>query len=539
MIPKADLKLHRLLIDSAERAPNSLAYGPVDYCELTARAARIAGTLRSGGLRRGARVALALDGCVEYLVGYYGVLMAGGTVVPLGPGMRSGGLAYVLDHSGSEGLIARGALLGQLAEGDPPPKSLRLCLCVGEPGQASRGGVESIGFAAAERDGPELFDAGARGHELASISYTSGTTGVPKGVMLTHQNLVSNIRSILSYLALTSHDRVAMVLPYYYVYGNSVLHTHLAVGGSIVDAGTTAFPSRVLATIQSERCTGLSGVPSTFSSLLRVRDLPSYDLSSLRYATQAGGPMSPAMILRLRRALPTTDLFVMYGQTEAGARLSYVPPQNLDRKLGSIGVAIPGVRLSVVDSAGDVVQNGVVGEIVAEGPNVMAGYLGDPAGTARALRGGVLHTGDMGYMDADGYLYISGRNGEMICSGGHRVGPLEIENVITALPEVAACAVVGVADDSLGERVVAVVVLQEGESLDARSIQRTCLSALPRHKVPSEVHFTDELPHSDRGKLLRSVVRANLGSRPAGVARWVKDGRAAAEGCSVTATPSP
>jgi long-chain acyl-CoA synthetase len=301
-----------------------------------------------------------------------------------------------------------------------------------------------------------------------------------------------------------------MVLPYHYVYGNSVLHTHLAAGGSIVDAGSSVFPVRVLETIRDERCTGLSGVPSTFASLVKVRDPGRFDSSSLRYLTQAGGAMTPALTRRVRSAFPGARLHVMYGQTEAGARLSYLPPQDLERKMGSVGIAIPGVSLSVVDESGRPVPAGTIGEIVASGPNIMVGYLGEPAATEHALRGGVLHTGDMGYVDPDGYLYISGRNNDMISSGAHRVGPQEIENVISSVPGVAECAVVGVQDEMLGERIVAVLVLHEGEQVDGRSVQRACLTALPRYKVPTEVLFAAELPHSERGKLLRSVVRAWL-----------------------------
>jgi acyl-CoA synthetase (AMP-forming)/AMP-acid ligase II len=503
-------KLHRLLLDSAEREPDAPAYGAVLYGGLTVRAARVAGTLRNAGVRRRTRVAVALDGCVEYLVAYYGALMAGATVVPLSPETRPASLARTLEHSESVALIAAGSVIGQLAGIDRIPARLRATLTVGAAEAGLPRVIDSIDFVTAEQDGAELFDAGAGGVELATVSYTSGTTGAPKGVMLSHRNLVSNVRSIITYLELHAEDRLAMVLPYYYVYGNSVLHTHLAVGGSIVHAGTVAFPIRVLQAISDEHCTGLSGVPSTFTSLLRVRDPGAFDLSSLRYLTQAGGPMTPEVTRRVRAAFPDSKLFVMYGQTEASARLTYLPPHDLDRKIGSVGVPIAGVALSVVDELGEPVPSGTVGEIVASGPNVMVGYLGDPVATGRVLRRGVLHTGDMGYLDEDGYLYISGRNSDMISSGGHRIGPQEIENVVSALPGVTECAVVGVEDEMLGQRIVAFVVLRSRESVDSRLIQRACLAKLPRFKVPSEVRVVAELPHSDRGKLLRSAVRAQL-----------------------------
>lgn len=506
----SDAKLHRLLMDRSDSDPYALAHGPVRYGALAARAARIAGTLREGGVRWGDCVVVALDGSVEYLVAYYGTLMAGATVVPLSPEIRGESLSRVLDHCGATAVIAAGPTLDRLVIHESIPPRLRLALHVGTPRRWMPAGLDSVDFAVAEKSGREIFDTGAQGSALACVSYTSGTTGAPKGVMLSHDNLVSNVRSIVEYLDLGPADRVAMVLPYHYVYGNSVLHTHLAAGGSIVDAGSSVFPVRVLETIRDERCTGLSGVPATFASLVKVRDPGRFDVSSLRYLTQAGGAMTPALTRRVRSTFPDAKLHVMYGQTEAGARLSYLPPQDLERKMGSVGIPIPGVSLSVVDESERPVPAGTIGEIVAAGPNIMVGYLGEPAATERALRGGGLHTGDMGYLDPDGYLYISGRNNEMISSGGHRIGPQEIENVVSALSGVAECAVVGVKDEMLGERIVAVLVLDEGEALDERSVQRACLAALPRYKVPSEVRFVAELPHSERGKLLRFEVRARL-----------------------------
>ena len=506
----SDGKLHHLLIDRANGDPHAPAYGPVSYGALAARAARVAGTLRETGVRRGARVAIALDGRVEYLVAYYGTLMAGATVVPLSPELPGASLSPILDHCGATAVVAAGPTLDRMAGHDCLPRRLRLALHVGTPPRTLPPVIDSIDFAVAEESGREISDAGRQRSSLACVSYTSGTTGAPKGVMLSHDNLVSNIRSIVDYLELGPEDRVAMVLPYHYVYGNSVLHTHLVAGGSIVDAGSSVFPVRVLEAIRDERCTGLSGVPSTFASLVRVCDPERFDLSSLRYLTQAGGAMTTGLTRRVRATFPDARLYVMYGQTEAGARLSYLPPHDLERKMGSVGIPIPGVSLRVVDESGRPVPAGTVGEIVATGANVMVGYLGEPTATKQALRGGVLHTGDVGYLDPDGYLFISGRNDEMISSGGHRIGPQEVENVISALPGVTGCAVVGVRDELLGERLVAVLVLQEGGQIDRRFVQRACLAALPRYKVPKEVRFVTELPHSERGKLLRSVVRARL-----------------------------
>jgi acyl-CoA synthetase (AMP-forming)/AMP-acid ligase II len=373
-----------------------------------------------------------------------------------------------------------------------------------------------------ESGSAELHAAPSSDLELGSIIYTSGTTAHPKGVMLSHRNLVANTRSIVEYLALTASDVVAMVLPFFYSYGNSVLHTHIAVGGTIAAVGTMAFPAAVLAGIKEHRCTGMPGVPSTFARLLQSSLLAKHDLSSLRYLTQAGGPMTPALTEKLRQALPHVRMFVMYGQTEATARLSYLPPDQLERKLGSVGIGIPGVTLRIMDKEGHEVPRGTVGEIVATGDNVMLGYWKNPEETARVLRPEGLRTGDLGHMDDDGYVFIVGRESDMIKSGAHRIGPKEIEDVVEKLPEVAQCAVVGVPDELLGEAIVAFCVPVEGATITPMAVLRICHEHLPRFKMPGQVRVVDVLPKTDTGKLRRNELK-----------EWYAAGRGVVEGGTI------
>ena len=516
MIPP---RLHGFLLDSADKAPEHLAYVQGDatttYAELAGTASRLAWAMRRAGVERGDRVALVLDGRVEYLAAYYGILMAGGVVVPMNPDTRPRVLAHALSHCDARAVVIGGGELPHLAKALDELPGLRLVVSVGEArGDLGAHGVELAPFDALVAGADELPDGGASGEDLASINYTSGTTGPPKGVMLAHRNLVANVRSIVRYLELDRDDRIAMVLPYYYVYGNSVLHTHLAAAGTVVNVGTMAFPARVLEGIEAHRCTGISGVPSTFARLTRFEGLERYDLDSLRYVTQAGAAMNRTLTAALRRSLPTARIFVMYGQTEASARLSYLPPEQLDRKMGSAGKAIPDVELSIADADGNPVSSGTVGEIVARGDNIMLGYLDDPEATARALRGGVLHTGDIARMDEDGYLFIVGRESDMIKSGGHRIGPHEIEEVIAAIDGVAECAVVGVTDDLLGQAIAVFIVQRSGAALDERQVKKACFADLPRYKMPTHVQFIDALPRSDRGKLLRSALRERFEGGP-------------------------
>jgi acyl-CoA synthetase (AMP-forming)/AMP-acid ligase II len=296
---------------------------------------------------------------------------------------------------------------------------------------------------------------------------------------------------------------VLNLLPFFYSYGSSVLHTHLAVGATLVIENNLIYPQRTLARLSEERVTGFPGVPSTFALLLQAADFTKYDLKALRYLTQAGGAMPPATIQRLRGALPNARLFIMYGQTEATARLTYLLPERLTDKLGSVGIPVPGVELQIRDDEDRSVAPGVVGEVCVRGSNVMQGYFRDQDATESVLRNGWLHTGDLGHLDAEGYLFLQGRRSDMIKSGAHRISPLDIEDVIATLPEVAEVAVVGVPDDVLGEAIKAVVTLKPGASLDALRVQRHCSEQLPRYKVPRIVQFATSLPRTSSGKVMR------------------------------------
>jgi long-chain acyl-CoA synthetase len=277
------------------------------------------------------------------------------------------------------------------------------------------------------------------------------------------------------------------------------------VGGRLVVDNRFAFPQAVLETMAREQVSGFSGVPSTYAILAARSDFLERDWPDLRYLTQAGGAMSPALTLRLREALPARiRLFVMYGQTEASARLSWLPPERLREKLGSIGVAIPGVELAVRRPDGSECDVDEVGEIVAAGENIMRGYWNDPDETARVLRDGRLHTGDLARRDADGFLWIVDRMKNMIKTGAHRVSAKEIEEALAELPGVVEACVVGVPDELLGEAIEAFLVPADGDAPDEQAVLRHCRERLALFKVPRSVTFLDRLPKSAAGKILRS-----------------------------------
>jgi len=332
-------------------------------------------------------------------------------------------------------------------------------------------------------------------------------------VVQTYANVEANTRSIVAYLGLTEADRALLVLPLYYCYGRSVLQTHLAVGGSVFLDGRFAFPRVVLEALGQEGCTGFAGVPLTFEIIRRQVDVATLRLPRLRYLTQAGGAMAPDTIAWVRQAFRPARLFVMYGQTEATARLSYLPPERGEEKHGSIGIPIPGVTLAVVDDAGRELPAGEVGHLVARGANVTAGYLDDAEATAAILHDGWLWTGDLARRDLDGFYFHAGRSKELLKIGGHRVSPVEIEQVIQRFPGVAEAAVVAAPHPLLGEVPVAHLVLGPGAKLDESGLRRFCHERMASYRVPSRFTVEATLPRNEAGKLLRSELAARQGAR--------------------------
>lgn len=344
----------------------------------------------------------------------------------------------------------------------------------------------------------------------ALVLYTSGSTGSPHGVIQTFGNIDANSRAIVEYLGLTGDDRALIALPLFYCYGRSVLQTHLLVGGSVFLDGRMAFPRAVLESLAAEGCTGFAGVPLTFEIFRRQVDVSGMTFPRLRYVTQAGGAMAPDTIAWARNAFRPARVFVMYGQTEATARLSYLPPERAGDKAGSIGIPIPGVELRVVGEDGVELPPGEIGELVARGANVTPGYLGEPDATAAILHDGWLWTGDLAERDEEGFLYHRGRAKEILKIGGHRASPAEIEEVVAGHPDVAEAAVVGVPHDLLGEVPHAFVVPRPGSSTDEAAILRWCRENLAGPRAPVAITLVERLPRTASGKLLRAELRESL-----------------------------
>jgi len=324
--------------------------------------------------------------------------------------------------------------------------------------------------------------------------------------MLSHKNLIANTKSIIKYLQFTEDDKVLIFLPFYYCYGLSLLHTHLKVGGAIAFNNTFMFIGTVINNLKKYKCTGFSGVPSHFQILLRKSDtFKKTHFPDLKYVTQAGGKLHSAFISEFTETFPEIKFWVMYGQTEATARLSYLSPEFLPEKLGSLGKAIPDVTLELLSDDGKEVPEGEVGEIVASGDNIMKGYYNDTDLTKKTLRNGKLYTGDLAKKDKDGFFYITARKKEIIKVGGERVSPKEIEEVIVSFKDVVDCTIEGVFDEILGERIKATIVVNNtnNENSLKEKILEHCKQFLSPIKIPQQVIFEQQVKVNASGKKVK------------------------------------
>ncbi|MBL0274996.1 MAG: acyl--CoA ligase [Anaeromyxobacter sp.] len=515
------------LFAHAERDPAAPAVATptlrLSYGDLASRVSALAGHLAAGGVAAGDRVVLSLPNAPATVVAGLAVHALGATSVEVNREWGAEVLGHIVEQVRARQAIiwGRDARTWRALSARHPLDRLWVMHPAALP-QPLRDELAGVPTALLLEDGrtdpalgaapPAPRPALAPG-QAALILYTSGSTGRPRGVVQSFANVDANSRSIVEYLGLTARDRALVILPLYYCYGRSVLQTHLLAGGSIFLDGRFAFPRTVLEALSSEGCTGFAGVPLTYEIIRRQVDPTTIPFPSLRYLTQAGGAMAPETIDWVRQAFHPARLFVMYGQTEATARLSYLPPERAQEKRGSIGVPIPGVELAVVDEQGRALAAGETGHLVARGGNVTAGYLDEPEETAAILHDGWLWTGDLASRDDDGFFFHRGRSKEILKVGGHRVSPIEIEHVVGGHPDVAEVAVIGQPHHLLGEVPVAYLVLRPGRAVDVESLRRFCRERMAPYRVPAEFRCVEALPRNESGKLLRGVLAA--GARPA------------------------
>jgi len=525
--------IHSFLEDSARLYPDKVALIHDDvrasYSTINTMADNLANWLINSGIVLGDRIPFILDNSLEYVVTYYGVLKAGAVAVPLNTDLKPDSLNALLNELEPKLIISSTKFERLLKASElsihglntiiiSKPKLtwsstshivLRFEDLITDDLQPATGNNSSPCRAEAlAKADPSLLasqPSGLTGESLASIIYTSGSTGKPKGVMLSHGNIVANTNSICQYLELTDKDIQMVVLPFFYVMGKSLLNTHFAIGGTVVLNNKFAYPATVLKQMVDEHVTGFSGVPSTYAYLLHRSPLAAYRdrLISLRYCSQAGGHMAKQIKRELKAVLPEyARIYIMYGATEASARLTYLDPDRYMDKIDSIGKAIPGVVMKVLNSEGKEAGTGEEGELVGSGPNIMQGYFKDEETTKKVLDHNGYHTGDMGYRDEEGFLYATGRKDNLLKVGGHRINIQEIEDVLMDTDLLVETAVLGIKDELLGNKLKAVAVPVNRDCSENQILQK-CSEKLPVYKLPSEIKFVQSLPKSMSGKVDR------------------------------------
>lgn len=504
---KSGTNLAQYLLSGKDPARTALNFlqSTVSYGALSAHAGWIAASLLRCRARQGDRVVLVGDNSPFWVACYLGTLQAGLVTVPVSATSSAGDLDHILRMTDAKIACAQASVV----TAHPRVFSgIHLITDVDIPPLA--GTVSQQSFLSLHSDLLPLLSYAAVGpNELAALVFTSGSTGRPHGVMITHSNIVANTNSIISFLSLGAQDRMMAVLPFHYCYGASLLHTHLRVGGQVVVDNRFMYPETVLQRMIETKCTGFAGVPSHFQILLRNSSFKRKRFPDLRHVQQAGGHLASTFVRELKELLPNTKIYIMYGQTEATARLSYLPPDVLETKLGSIGKGMPGVKLRVLDEQGQPVQPGEVGEIVAEGQNVAMGYWQEPNESAVVFRNGSLYTGDLARVDEDGFIYIMDRAKDFLKCRGEKVSCRQIEEVLLEYGELVEAAVVGIPDDVLGEAVKAFVV-PRSKDVDGLVERLTSFSRtrLALHHLPKQIVVLRSLPKNSAGKAMKASLRS-------------------------------
>lgn len=506
--------LQDYLIDSANRLPDKIALvyqgQRLSYRELDESSNALANALQRRGVKRGDRIVVFAGNSPEVVIAFWAALKANGVISLINPLTKADKLAYMLNDCSASALIAEAHLAPVFVEAALKASALRTTLIYGLRSSDSvlqrLPGWVSFEEALAEGDSGHAPTKGCIDIDLAALIYTSGSTGEPKGVMLTHRNMLTAATSISAYLEIAEDEVILGVLPLAFDYGLYQMIMAFRMGARLVLEQSFAFPAQVLKLVVDEGVTGFPGVPTMFATMAEMKILKSFDFSEIRYATNTAAALHVKHILMLKDIFPGARIYSMYGLTEC-KRCTYLPPKDLDRKPTSVGIAIPNTELWIIGEDGRRLGPNQVGQLVIRGATVMRGYWGKPEATARKLRPGllpgelVLYTGDYCRLDEEGYLYFVGRMDDIIKSRGEKVPPREVEDVLMAIPGVKEAAVIGIPDEILGQAVKAFVVPMQGEKLDEREVRRACQSKLESFMVPKQIVFVPELPKGDTGKI--------------------------------------
>jgi amino acid adenylation domain-containing protein len=514
-----------LLVDaflehSARHLPDKVALVCGDrrltYSEVDATVDRFASGLRALGVSRGDRVAIYLDNSIEAVLSVFAILRAGAIFVPIGSTVKADKLAYILTDSEAVALITDQRASTAVVEAVRRCAHTRTVVMVGCSNDGREiEGMSVVSYSSVLERGATLPTVTRQviDIDLAALIYTSGSTGRPKGVMLTHLNIVAAATSIGGYLENTSDDVILNVLPLSFDYGLYQVFLAFKAGARLVLEPSFVYTTLLIDVLVREGVTGLPIVPM-MAVLLMKHDLSALQ-RTLRYITSTGSALPPAHITALRARFPTARIYSMYGLTEC-KRVSFLPPEDLDERLTSVGKPMDNVEVFVADEHGQLHESGI-GELVIRGANVMQGYWRAPEETARVLKPGklpgqsLLYSGDLFRIDEDGYMHFMARLDDMIKSRGQRVSPKEVENVIYELPGVCAVSVVGVPDATQGNFVKAFVHVDDEAGLSEQDVLRHCAKRLEDFMVPKVVEFVSSAPTTDSGKLHRRQMASQGG----------------------------
>lgn len=458
------------------------------YSQLVNSACQIAKSLKAqSSFEPGSRVVLLLGNSFDYIAAFFGTLLADGVVVPLPPNVEDQMLKRVLSSTDATTIVVP-------AEG----KQRHAAILNNLPSERLLLGSESVSEFVGPRRG---------GNDLAGIFFTAGSTGNPKGVMLSHRNFLENANSIQQYLSITERDRPLCVLPFYHAFGNSVLQSHLMAGANLILDGKTLFPETLITAIAKHQATSLSAVPDLIRLLLERTSLGKTALPSLKYMTVAGGALQRDFALMMAERIAPASFFTMYGQTEATARLAYLPPEKLPLlPAGCIGRAVPGVELEVVDDNGVLLPAGEVGELRARGANLMLGYWNDPEGTAERMKDGWLMTGDFAARDAEGWIFHRGRKNAIVKIAGYRVHPGDLEEFALRRLSAQQAVVVPFEAPQVGTRLALYICKPSLKDLTLADMLAVCRAELPRHLVPNYIQCLEDYPLNAAMKVDRMLL---------------------------------
>jgi len=508
--------IHEYLEESAQRYPEKSALifqnNHYTYHDVDRGANRLSQAFLKAGLCRQDRIAIFLDPCPEAVISIFASLKASGIFTVINPQVRPEKTQYLLNDCQAKILVTDYNHYKELSPVlmDCPELKTVVLSDVENSKNIDNSNTRHDIICYKEiqaKHSPQKPRNQNIDIDLASLIYTSGSTGFPKAVMCTHLNMNSAVMSITSYLENIPDDIILNVLPLSFDYGLYQILMAFRFGGTVVLEKAFIYPYQIIELIQKERVTGFPVVPTIVAILLRLKSLNSYDFSSLRYITNTAQALPTSHIKKLRTIFPGVKIYSMYGLTEC-KRVSYLPPEELEKRPASVGKAMPNSEAYIVDERGKkITEPGIAGELVVRGANVMKGYWNQPGESEKVFRPGplpgesVLYTGDLFKMDEEGYLYFISRKDDILKISGEKVSPKEIENVLYKNENIAEAAVVGIADEILGQAAKAFVVLKRGADLTSKEIIKYCSQQLESFMVPKYVVIMEELPKTDHGKI--------------------------------------